>query len=203
MNDRKQINFTIVPDDSTDQPRTYANFCAISHTPFDFTLAFCEVLPLSENDIKAAEAFIARVNDFRAMIEKHTREEETKIFPKLLPRKEDVSMEGVRLKVEAGSVAIPLKVAPDHTFALQVDRAALEKDARVIPNRKAGTMTWRADVRTPGLPPDVRRLGDLRLECEVGMKAGLISNYPRGFFGWLEGLVARNPDYCHRAAPRT
>jgi hypothetical protein len=55
-NERKQINFTIVPDDNHDLPRTYANFCAISHTPFDFTLAFCEVLPLSEKDIKAAEA---------------------------------------------------------------------------------------------------------------------------------------------------
>ena len=56
MTDRKQINFTIVPDDTADLPRTYANFCAISHTPFDFTLAFCEVLPLSEKDIEAAEA---------------------------------------------------------------------------------------------------------------------------------------------------
>ena len=56
MNERKQINFTIVPDDTADVPRTYANFCAISHTPFDFTLAFCEVLPLSERDIQAAEA---------------------------------------------------------------------------------------------------------------------------------------------------
>ncbi len=56
MSERKQINFTIVPDDATNEPRTYANFCAISHTPFDFTLAFCEVLPLSDKDIKAAEA---------------------------------------------------------------------------------------------------------------------------------------------------
>ena len=56
MSDRKQINFTIVPDDSGDVPRTYANFCAISHTPFDFTLSFCEVLPLSEKDLHAAEA---------------------------------------------------------------------------------------------------------------------------------------------------
>jgi hypothetical protein len=53
---RKQINFTIAPDDNPDVARTYANFCAISHTPFDFTLAFCEVLPLSERDIQAAEA---------------------------------------------------------------------------------------------------------------------------------------------------
>jgi hypothetical protein len=56
MSERKQINFTIVADDSADLPRTYANFCAISHTPFDFTLAFCEVLPLSEKDIQAAES---------------------------------------------------------------------------------------------------------------------------------------------------
>ncbi len=56
MNERKQINFTIVPDDAGDSPRTYANFCAISHTPFDFTLSFCEVQPLSQKDIEAAEA---------------------------------------------------------------------------------------------------------------------------------------------------
>ena len=56
MSERKQINFTIVPDDREELPRTYANFCAISHTPFDFTLSFCEVLPLSERDIAAAEA---------------------------------------------------------------------------------------------------------------------------------------------------
>ena len=56
MTERKQINFTIVPDDRDDLPRTYSNFCAISHTPFDFTLSFCEVLPLSEKDIRAAES---------------------------------------------------------------------------------------------------------------------------------------------------
>src|SRR5581483_9743485 len=52
----KQINFTIVPDDSSAGPRTYANFCSIAHTPFDFTLTFCEVMPLSAKEIKAAES---------------------------------------------------------------------------------------------------------------------------------------------------
>ena len=52
----KQINFTIVPaDDDNQAPRTYANFCSIAHTPFDFTLTFCEVMPLSEKEIKDAE----------------------------------------------------------------------------------------------------------------------------------------------------
>jgi len=52
MNERRQINFTIVPDEASSEPRTYANFCAISHTPFDFTLTFCEVLPPSEKDVQ-------------------------------------------------------------------------------------------------------------------------------------------------------
>ncbi len=55
MSERKQINFTIVPDESSDAPRTYANFCSVSHTPFDFTLTFCEVLPPSEKEVREAE----------------------------------------------------------------------------------------------------------------------------------------------------
>jgi hypothetical protein len=52
--ERKQINFTIVPDEQTGEPRIYANFCSIAHTPFDFTLTFCEVMPLSEQELRTA-----------------------------------------------------------------------------------------------------------------------------------------------------
>jgi hypothetical protein len=52
--DARQINFSIVPDD-TNGRREYSNFCAVSHTPFDLTLTFCDVRPLSESDIKGAE----------------------------------------------------------------------------------------------------------------------------------------------------
>ena len=55
MAEQKQINFTIVADEKTGPPRVYANFCAIAHTPFDFTLTFCEVTPLSEEDIAHAQ----------------------------------------------------------------------------------------------------------------------------------------------------
>ena len=54
MSERKQVNLTIVPDESSAIPRTYANFCAIAHTPFDFTLTFCEVMPISEQDVRDA-----------------------------------------------------------------------------------------------------------------------------------------------------
>lgn len=52
----KQINFTIVPDEADSEGRReYANFCAVAHTPFDLTLTFCDVRPLSERDVKSAE----------------------------------------------------------------------------------------------------------------------------------------------------
>ena len=54
----KQINFTIVPEEPPDverAKRTYANFCAVAHTPFDLTITFCDVRPLSDKDIQSAE----------------------------------------------------------------------------------------------------------------------------------------------------
>jgi hypothetical protein len=57
MTTKKSINFTIVPEEPDEKgkaERVYANFCAVSHTPFDFTLTFCEVHPLSEKDIADA-----------------------------------------------------------------------------------------------------------------------------------------------------
>jgi Protein of unknown function (DUF3467) len=56
MTDQKRINFTIVPDESRAPDRIYANFCAITHTPFDFTLTFCEVLPPTQEDLQASAA---------------------------------------------------------------------------------------------------------------------------------------------------
>src|SRR6185369_1381074 len=77
---------------------------------------------------------------------------------KLLPRHRDTDMREVRVEVVGDSFTAPV--------ALARRAAALKENASVRPNRKAKTMTWRAEIRTPGLPPDTRRLGDLRLECE-------------------------------------
>ncbi len=59
MTSKKSINFTVVPDESEQaegrsaaSETTYSNFCAVSHTPFDFTLTFCEMRPLSEKDVE-------------------------------------------------------------------------------------------------------------------------------------------------------
>ena len=121
---------------------------------------------------------------------------------RLLPRNRATRMEAVELEVVGDSFAAPVALAPDHTFALEREPRALKENASVRPNRRAGTLTWRAEIRTPGLPPGTRRLGDLRLECEVGMQSGLISNYRPFLLGLLDPFLREGPEYCHRAAPR-
>jgi hypothetical protein len=56
MDEKKSVNFTVVPEDDTAVPRVYSNFCSIQNSPFDFTLTFCEMLPLGERDIQQAQA---------------------------------------------------------------------------------------------------------------------------------------------------
>ena len=54
--ERKGVDFTVVPEEDNSIPRVYSNFCSIQNSPFDFTLTFCEMAPLSEKDIRAAES---------------------------------------------------------------------------------------------------------------------------------------------------
>jgi hypothetical protein len=119
---------------------------------------------------------------------------------KLLPRRPDTDMEGIALRIVGDSVAIPVPVAADNRFTLGRIQRALEEDAVVVPNRRAGTMTWRVDIRTPGLPPNTRRLGDLRLECLVGIEAGLVSNRPRSILGEFARLIGER-GYCDQREP--
>lgn len=56
MEEKKSVNFTVVPDEQTMQPRIYANFCAIQNSPFDFTLTFCEMHPIGEREIEQAQS---------------------------------------------------------------------------------------------------------------------------------------------------
>jgi hypothetical protein len=117
----------------------------------------------------------------------------------LLPRTRDTRMEDIALSIVSDTVNIPVRVAADDTFALQRSRRALDEGAVVVPNRRAGSMTWRTDIRSPGLPRNTRRLGDLRLECFVGVEAGLVSN-PRSIIDELLRLT-EDRDYCRQPVP--
>jgi hypothetical protein len=118
---------------------------------------------------------------------------------KLVPRNRETNMQGVALSITGETVMIPVPLAADNTFALERSQRALDEDAVVVPNRRALSLSWRADIRTPSLPANTRRLGDLRLECQVGMEAELVS----GSGSVVEAIARAISDrgYCDQRVP--
>ena len=119
---------------------------------------------------------------------------------KLLPRRPDTDLQRIEMEVVGSTVDFPVPIAPDQTFTLARNPKAYDENAQVSPNRKAQSMTWRSEIQTPGLPPGTRRLGDLRMECRVGMEAGLISNRSN-IVGRLVKALLDTPAYCDRQVP--
>jgi hypothetical protein len=115
---------------------------------------------------------------------------------KLLPRQANADLDHLLLEVVGSSFEQRLEVGQDHTFVLERSAAAWQEDAVVTVNRKRMSVTWRTEIRTPGLPPGTRRLGDLRLECRVGLEAGLVSNSSP--LARLADLFTDGGRYCGR-----
>ena len=111
---------------------------------------------------------------------------------RLLPRQPGTDMQGIKLKVVGDTASMVVPVAADNSFTLRYDAQLWREEAAVLANRRTLSMTWRAEVRSPGVPDGMRRLGDLRLECLVGMEAGLVSNNAH-LFAWLDEYL-RSPD---------
>ena len=71
------------------------------------------------------------------------------------------------LRIAGDKVDVALPLDADATFVLPRSQEALDDNADLILNRKKDQFRWRPRVRTPGVPDNARRLGDLRMECEV------------------------------------
>ena len=72
----------------------------------------------------------------------------------------------VRIEGERDFV-MPLAIDADNRFTVPRSEAALDARGELVLNQKRKYYRIVPEVRTPGLPDNVRRLGDLRLECKV------------------------------------
>lgn len=98
------------------------------------------------------------------------------------------------LVTRAGRVPVPLDAEDNFTIDPTWNRYpdATELRSKLLDGR----VTWRADIRTPGLPPNERRLGDLRLQCKVGFESGVARGDQRGLFSSMVRAVFSFPDSC-------
>jgi hypothetical protein len=71
------------------------------------------------------------------------------------------------LRIASDSDSFPVPVSANGYFSVPRIQAAYDSNADLVFNRKKRSFSISPDVRTSGLPANVRRLGDLRLECKV------------------------------------
>ena len=74
----------------------------------------------------------------------------------------------VRLVGEDG-FNMPIALDADRRFVVPRSEAAEDAESELELNRKRRVYRTEPDIRTPGLPANQRRLGDLRLECKVSV----------------------------------
>lgn len=79
-----------------------------------------------------------------------------------------IAFDKVTLRIAGENTAVPLAVDTDGTFVLPRLTAAADDNAEIISNLRKGLLRWRSDIHSPNVPANARRLGDLRLECEIG-----------------------------------
>jgi hypothetical protein len=107
-----------------------------------------------------------------AFEEKHALAPKASLRFKLVPIRPHVSLEGATLMIAGKDSQVEFPIAADGSFELPDLPAMREEDATVVLNRHTGQFLWTPDIRTPGLPEHARRLGDLRLECQVAYSIG-------------------------------
>jgi len=73
-----------------------------------------------------------------------------------------------RVRIEGeNDFVLPLALDAANRFSVPRSEAALDAGGELVLNQKRSNYRIVPDVRSPDLPENVRRLGDLRLECKV------------------------------------
>ncbi|WMW80346.1 hypothetical protein RF679_17110 [Undibacterium cyanobacteriorum] len=86
----------------------------------------------------------------------------------LRPQSEELEVADTHLKLVGENVVLPIPIAEDWSFALPRNQQAAEENAELVLNQRQNRMRWNLlAIRSKGLAEHHRRLGDLRLTCEV------------------------------------
>jgi hypothetical protein len=108
------------------------------------------------------------------------------------------SIQGITLAIVGKGDAIPVAIGADGLFIIERNQAAYDDKADLIFNHKRHLFTAFAEIRTPGLAANVRRVGDLRLECQVN--AAIVKTEIPFYFHAMANAVFGGGDWCAKVA---
>jgi hypothetical protein len=88
----------------------------------------------------------------------------------LRPQSSEIEMASLRLRLVGEHVSQSINLTAEGVFTLPQDQRAADENADLVLNQKKNLLMWNVlAIRTPTLQTHQRRLGDLRLTCEVFM----------------------------------
>ena len=102
--------------------------------------------------------------------------------------------QGVTIRIAGDGDSLQLPIADDGLFTIPRIQEAWAADAELVYNRKKGLFSSAPEIRTPGLPENVRRLGDLRLECKVSV--AIVKNELNMFIRGMINTFLLTSDWC-------
>lgn len=88
---------------------------------------------------------------------------------RVLRKDEPVHEQNLSLRIASDDESVQLPISADGMFSVPRSESLYDAKADLIFNWKKNAYKVTPEVRTPGLPDNVRRLGDLRLECKVSL----------------------------------
>lgn len=97
-------------------------------------------------------------------------------------------------RIAADDFSIPLSLDEHARFSVPRSQAAWDAKAELILNRKKNEVRVETWVRTPGLPDNQYRMGDIRLDCRVKVAIGK-AEIPFWAVGLVNGLLLTT-DWC-------
>lgn len=126
--------------------------------------ASVNVKGIRDPDWKPYSAMLKGVKRFA---EKHALAPGAELRFILEPRRADVDMHAITLRLESDEAGMAIPLGERNIFSLPVEQGPLYEKAELTVNRKAGSVRWIPYVRSAAASDTLRRLGDLRLACEV------------------------------------
>ena len=104
------------------------------------------------------------------------------------------AMRDLALRIAGNETSIALPLSADGSFTLPRSAQADSEDADLITNKKKGQYRWQASIHSDGVPANMRRLGDLRLQCQVTI--AIAKKEIPFWVRTLVGTMLRTTDWC-------
>lgn len=113
------------------------------------------------------KSYTQMLKGLRAYEEQHQHAPQSELYFILLPVSGKSDLKGLAMRLASDDESIPVPIDESGRFKLPLVEQKKDGEYDLILNKPKSQFRVRPYVKSAGLPDDSKRLGDLRLECQV------------------------------------